>query len=54
MASGPHEPPAEGARDLIYDGVLNAALLERLVLTLDLAQVRAWASWREGGTDGPR
>lgn len=33
-------------RDLIYDGVLNAAALERFVLALDLVEVRAWASWR--------
>jgi hypothetical protein len=33
-------------RDLIYDGALNAELLERLVLTLDLERGRAWARWR--------
>lgn len=33
-------------RDLIYDGALDAALLERLVLTMDLVGLRAWARWR--------
>ncbi len=33
-------------RDVIYDGVLNAAFLERVVLALDLGPVRAWARWR--------
>jgi len=33
-------------RDVIYDGVLNAAFLERVVLAVDLGPVRAWVRWR--------
>ena len=31
-------------RDLIYDGLLNAAFLKKLVLTVDLGSMRAWAT----------
>lgn len=31
------------AKELIYDGLLNAAFFERHVITLDLASARAWA-----------
>lgn len=31
------------AKDLIYDGLLNAAFLESVVLTIDLPTGRAWA-----------
>jgi hypothetical protein len=31
-------------KDLIYDGLLNAAFMESIVLTVDLAAERAWAT----------
>lgn len=31
-------------RDLIYDGLLNAAFLKNLVLTVDLGSMKAWAA----------
>jgi hypothetical protein len=34
------------SRDLVYDGAIDAALLERMVLVMDLDGVRAWARWR--------
>jgi hypothetical protein len=37
------EPVEIEAKDLIYDGLLNAAFFERHVLTLDLARGRGWA-----------
>ena len=33
-------------KDLIYDGLLNAAFLESVVLTVDLPSGRAWAARR--------
>jgi len=33
-------------KDLIYDGLLNAAFLESVVLTVDLPSARAWATRR--------
>jgi hypothetical protein len=32
--------------DLIYDGLLNARFLNDVVLTIDLASVKAWAKLR--------
>jgi hypothetical protein len=37
-------------KDLIYDGLLNAAFLRKLVLTVDLGSMRAWAVRRPSGT----
>jgi hypothetical protein len=37
------------AKDLIYDGLLNAAFLESIVLTVDLSSERAWAVRRRAG-----
>lgn len=34
-------------QDLIYDGVLNAATIEKLVLTLDLSNGKMWAKMSE-------
>lgn len=31
------------AKELIYDGLLNAAFFERRTITMDLASGRAWA-----------
>jgi hypothetical protein len=39
---GPVTVQARGA-DIIYDGALNAALLERMVLVVDLKRALAWA-----------
>lgn len=40
---GPVRVDAQIKEDLIYDGLLNAAFLEELVVTLDLEEIRAWA-----------
>lgn len=39
-------PIDAAAKDLIYDGLLNAAFLESIVLSVDLPSARAWASKR--------
>jgi hypothetical protein len=40
---GPVRVDAQLKEGLIYDGLLNAAFLEELVVTLDLEEIRAWA-----------
>lgn len=40
---GPVEVMAQEKPDLIYDGLLNAAFLENLVITMDLDEIQAWA-----------
>jgi hypothetical protein len=39
-------PVDVAAKELIYDGLLNAAVLESIVLTVDLRSARAWATLR--------
>jgi hypothetical protein len=39
-------PLEVAVKDLIYDGLLNAAFLESVVLTVDLPSARAWAARR--------
>jgi len=39
-------PLEVAVKDLIYDGLLNAAFLESVVLTVDLPSERAWAAPR--------
>jgi hypothetical protein len=34
-------------KDIIYDGLLNSELLSRMVLTVDLGTMKAWASVRD-------
>jgi len=40
-------PMDVAVKDLIYDGLLNAAFLESVVLTVDLPSGRAWAARRK-------
>lgn len=44
---GAVEVVAQEKPDLIYDGLLNAAFLETIVLTVDLDDMRAWAAPRD-------
>jgi len=44
---GPVEVTAQEKPDLIYDGLLNAAFLEKIVITIDLDEIQAWARLKE-------
>ncbi|MGD9345977.1 MAG: hypothetical protein PVH84_08965, partial [Candidatus Aminicenantes bacterium] len=48
------EPMNVNARkqEMIYDGLLNASTIEKLVLTMDLANGRMWAKLLEVGLEG--
>jgi len=41
---GPVQIDAQVQPDLIYDGLLNAAFLERIIITMDLDSIQAWAT----------
>lgn len=43
---GPMRVEAQSKEELVYDGLLGAAVLEELVVTLDLDEIRAWARRR--------